>query len=119
MKDLSTRQKIGWGLVVAFVMFMIYSAYGKLIDNEETVKQFSNSGLDGWTIIIGIGEAVSAALLLIPKTIRLGAVLLSAYFGGAIMLLMSNGQSFLIPAAFLILTWIITSIKSKGFIFSI
>ena len=115
IKDLTTRQKIGWVLTIVFALFITFmSATNKLTGNPETVEQFANHGLDGWLLVIGIGEVSSLILFLFPQTMRLGLVLFSSYFGGAIMFHMSRSEDFTMPAAFLILVWIIASIRQRG-----
>ena len=117
IKDLTIRQKIGWGLTILLALFIAFmSAADKLTRNPESVEQFANHGLDGWLFIIGLGEITSLILFLIPQTMRLGLVLFSAYFGGAIMFHMSRSEDFTMPAVFLILVWIIASLRQRNVI---
>jgi len=46
-----------------------------------------------------------AALFLYPRTIRIGFLLLTAYFGGAIAVEITHG-TFIVPAIILTLIWI-------------
>ena len=120
IKDLSLRQKIGWVITLPFTLFIIFmSAINKLTLDEATAEQFASHGLDGWLFTIGIGEITSLILFLIPRTMRLGLVLFSAYFGGAIMFHMSRSEDFTIPAIFLVLVWVIASLRQKGSILDI
>jgi len=66
----------------------------------------SQMHLGDWRIIIAIGEIVSALLFLVPKTNKLGTLLLSAYMGGAIIIHMTGGMSIVLPSVVLILVWI-------------
>ena len=94
---------------------LLGSAYAKLSGDKETAEMLGSHNLTGWITIIGIGELASLILFLIPKTMRLGALLLSAYFGGAIMFHMAHlnpeVNNFLAPAGFLIFTWVIAWVR--------
>ena len=119
-KELSIRQKIGWGLTVPFALFIAFmSAINKLTLDEGSAELFASHGLEGWLLIIGIGELASLLFFLIPKTMRLGMVLFSAYFGGAIMFHMSESEDFSFPAIFLIGVWVIASLRQKGSILNV
>ena len=72
--------------------------------------------LADWRIIIAIGEIVSALLFLIPKTNKLGTVLLSSYLGGAIIIHMTGGLPITMPAVILILVWITGELRNPEFI---
>jgi len=90
---------------------LIFSAGAKLMGSQEVVDLLSSNNLSEWVTIIGIGELASIILFIIPKTMRFGALMLSAYFGGAIMFHMAHpgpdleAQQFGGPAAFLIFVW--------------
>jgi hypothetical protein len=68
--------------------------------------------LDDWRIIIAIGEIVSALLFLIPKTTKFGALLLSSYMGGAIILHMTGATSIVMPSVVLILVWVVAYLRN-------
>ena len=120
IKNLTTRQKIGWILTILFALFITFmSASDKLTGNPNTVEQFANHGLEGWLLIIGIGEISSLILFLFPQTMRLGLVLFSSYFGGAIMFHMSRSEDFTMPVVFLILVWVIASVRQRGVVFNV
>jgi hypothetical protein len=56
--------------------------------------------------VIGVGELVSAILLLVPRTSSAGLLLTSGFWGGVICLHMSKGEPFVLQSAFLIITWV-------------
>ena len=97
------------GLLTALFLF---SASGKLMHPE----QMAQMKLADWRIIIAIGEIVSALLFLIPKTNKLGTVLLSSYLGGAINIHMTGGLPITMPAVILILVWITGALRNPEFI---
>ncbi len=112
MSKYLTRKNIGWVMTGLMALALIASAVFKLIGSEDVVKLLSSNGLSNWITIIGLGELASIILFIIPKTMRFGALMLSAYFGGAIMFHMTHpgpdveAQQFGGAAAFLVFTWI-------------
>src|SRR5256885_1372874 len=65
---------------------MIYSAILKLAHDAQAVQGFAAFGLGtGALTVIGIVELSCAVLFLVPPTAALGAVLIAAYLGGAVM----------------------------------
>lgn len=106
---MNTKEKIIFGISILLGLFLAgFSGLGKLMGGEDVVAMFTKGGIDDWRTIIGIGEIVSAILFVVPATQRFGTWLLSAYFGGAIMYHMTIGESIMVPAAFLIIIWILS-----------
>lgn len=98
----------GWVLAGLLTSLFLFSASGKFF-NPQMMEQLK---LSDWRIIIAIGEIVSAALFLIPKTNKWGTILLSAYMGGAIVAHMISGQVFIMPSVILILIWVTGFIRN-------
>jgi hypothetical protein len=104
MKTNRNWQKIsGWVLhgLVAGIMILAGSAkvFG-LFPSEEVAKL-------GLSLPIQvIGELASAILLLVPRTSSLGLLLASGFWGGAICLHISKAEPFVLPAVFLLVTWV-------------
>lgn len=115
MKEHLTRKNIGLGLAILLALPLIPSIFGKLTKMDEVIATLSTNNMQDWITIIGIGELVSLVLFLIPKTMRLGALLLSAYFGGAILFHMGNTvpeqQTFYGPTFFLLAVWVIAWVR--------
>jgi hypothetical protein len=106
MKATRNWKKIGgWVLhgLVGGIMILAGSAkvFG-LFPPEEVAKL----GLSLPIQVIGVGELVSAILLLIPRTSSLGLLLASGFWGGAICLHMSKGELFVLQSALLLFTWV-------------
>ncbi len=96
---------VGWVLSGLLGAALVMSAVMKFIPPEAMVEQMKDSPLLGWMLIIGIGELVSAILFLVPRTAVPGTLLLSSYFGGAIVAHMMQRESILVPSIFLVLIW--------------
>lgn len=70
------------GLVI---LFMLFDSIFKLIASPQVLETAPDLGFQPHHIVpMGVLGLVSTVLYLIPRTAILGAVLLTAYFGGAI-----------------------------------
>jgi hypothetical protein len=87
----------------------------KLIGPHGVVQMLTNVGAGEYIPLLGIAEIVFAALFIIPKTRRLGFILLCCYFGGAIATVVSHNGNFLSPALLpLVLIWINMFLRDKS-----
>lgn len=98
---------IGWVLTVLSVLFMLFSATGKFLKPagvEENIIPL------GWTMDqmtrLGIVEVACSLVYLIPKTAVFGAILLTAYLGGAVATHVRVGQPFFFPIIIGIVVWL-------------
>lgn len=113
-----TRKNLGWLATVVISFFLLLSAGSKLFGSIENINaEVGTEHIADWIRIIGVGELVSLILFIVPQTHRLGTVLLSAYFGGAILFHMAHPDparaSFLAPAGFLVGIWAISWIRGN------
>ncbi len=112
-----TKEKIAFYLSIGLGLFLMLSVFGKLSSSEEVVALLSGNGMGDWITIVGIGELLSVILFIIPRTYKLGTVLLSAYFGGAIVFHMTHpdpaAQGFVGPAIFLVVIWILSWLRGN------
>jgi hypothetical protein len=97
--QLSKRQKIiYWGLTGLVAFIFTFSAFGKLTGNPEAVKMAMGFGIDASTYtMLGVIEALSLILFVIPRTGVLGTLLLTAYMGGAIATHVQHNLSVVAP----------------------
>lgn len=114
------RKNIGWILTGGIAAFLMLSIFGKLSGNADTQAMLASNGMGDWITILGIGELLSVILFVIPKTMRLGTLLLSAYFGGAILFHMTHPdplkQAFIGPAGIMVFIWIISWVRGNEII---
>ena len=98
----------GWilsGLLAAFLIFA--SAMGKFLDWEGKEEMFAKLGYTTEVMTkIGVVEVIVAVLFLIPHTGFIGAILLTAYLGGATATHVRVGDPFLMPIIMGVLIWI-------------
>ena len=89
------------------VLFMLFDSIGKLLKIDESVKGTVKLGYpERFVIVLGVVLIVVTVLYAIPRTALLGAILLTAYLGGATATQVRvESMSFLFPIVFGILVW--------------
>ncbi|MEO6721407.1 MAG: DoxX family protein [Ferruginibacter sp.] len=76
---------ISWVLRIIAAVILLQTLYFKFTGHPESVALFTKLGVEPWGRIgTGIIELVAAALLLVPSTVFIGAVLGVGLMGGAI-----------------------------------
>ena len=108
METSKIKNIAAWIIAGLLTALYLFSASGKIMQPE----QMEQMKLGDWRIIIAIGEIVSALLFLIPKTNKIGTLLLSSYMGGALIIHMTGATSILMPAAVLILVWVVAFLRN-------
>ncbi|QDV38458.1 DoxX family protein [Tautonia plasticadhaerens] len=73
---------------------------------EEAKQEMAGSAIADNLVLIGTGELASAILLIVPRTLSLGVLLTSGFWGGAICMHLSQGDSYVMQSALLALTWV-------------
>lgn len=95
--------RIASGLV-AFALTM--SAIMKISKAPPVIEGFTKFGFPEGTIRpIGIVELACVVLYLVPKTRLFGAILVTAYLGGAVVTHVRAGEPFVTPIVLGILAW--------------
>ncbi len=103
---------IGWILTTILGFVFTMSAFLKLTQNEAGLEQATAIGFDATTyLFIGIVEAISLILFIIPRTGVVGALLLIAYMGGAIATHLQHQQPVAIAVTIQILVWITAFVR--------
>ena len=98
-----------WVIAGLLTLLFLYSASGKLFLQPEQMEAMK---LGDWRVIIALGEITSVLLFLIPKTNKFGALLLSSYMGGAIIIHMTGGMSIGMPTVILLLVWLVAFMRN-------
>lgn len=109
-----TRNIIGWVLTILIAGFLLFSASGKFLANEEMQAMMAGLGLTPETAkMIGAIEIISTILFVIPRTGVLGTLLLAAYLGGAIATHVEHPQAGPPTAAIILqcIVWITAAIR--------
>jgi hypothetical protein len=87
---------------------MVGSAFGKLIHNAQAVNGLARFGYAGRLATpFGVVEIMCAVVYIIPQTAVLGAILIAAYFGGAVATMVRLGdRGFFMPGLIAGLAWL-------------
>lgn len=96
------------------VFVLIMGGVMKVIGKEpETVLLFLNKfGFGTYIVALGLSELVIAGLFLFPKTNKIGFLLASTYFAGALCLEIAGAQP-IAAAFFLTILWIGMFLKNR------
>ncbi|MCF2502022.1 DoxX family protein [Dyadobacter sp. CY107] len=84
----------------------------KLSGNPDVVKMLDTVGVGQYRMLLGIAEIAFAALFAFPKTMKIGFILLTAYFAGAMATEVSHHMMInaLTP---LVLIWIAAFLRNR------
>jgi len=92
---------------------VILSGILKLTGVKSMVEKLSAMGVGPYIPLLGMMEILFALLFIFPKTMRLGFVLLSCYFAGAIATDLSHGGSIVNAMIPLSLVWVGMIIRDR------
>jgi hypothetical protein len=81
-----------WALSGLVSVGLLASAGAKLAGAAPIVENFEKFHLAPYRVGIGVIELVCAALFLLPRTSSLGTLLVTGYFGGAIVAHLTAGD---------------------------
>lgn len=106
----SNRKQViaGWILHGLIAAAMIMAGGMKLVSPQSMAANMPKTlpGLLSNLRLIGVGEIAAAVLLLIPRTMSLGLLLTSGFWGGVICLHLAQGESYGTWAAVLAVVWL-------------
>lgn len=91
----------------------IMSGIFKFTQSPQVMETLAKVGVEKYVLLLGAMEVGFALLFIYPKTMKLGFILLSCYFAGAIATEMSHGMPFnaITP---IVLVWIATYLRDKS-----
>jgi len=105
----SSKKLIWIGRVVSAlpVLFLLFSAIAKLTKSAQVIEGMQKLGYPDHTILpLGITELLCTVIYVIPQTSVLGAILLTAYLGGATVTHLRVGEPFFGPILFGVFIWL-------------
>src|SRR4051812_35334901 len=99
---------IGRVLSALPVLMLLASASMKLSHNPKVIEMFvGHLGFSEGTLTpIAMLELTCTALYVIPRTAVIGAILLSAYLGGAVVTHLRVGDPFVMPILLGVMVWV-------------
>jgi hypothetical protein len=107
MKKYLTLKNLGWLLTVLVTFMLGMSGVSKLIGTEEMTANFTFMNLLPYMALLGVVELSGVVMLVIPKTSKYGAVLLSSYLSGAVAIHMAmmGGTGVMVPFILGLAVW--------------
>lgn len=104
-----SKKMIWTGRVISAlpVLMLLFGGIMSLMKPPVVLQSLAHLGYpERLAIPLGIVEMVCALIYAVPRTSVFGAVLLTAYFGGATATHVRIGEPFFVPVLFGILVWI-------------
>jgi hypothetical protein len=113
----SATKKVWTGRVLGTLvtLFLLVDAVGKVLRLAPYVEGTARVGYpDGSLVPIGLVLLASTILYAVPRTAILGALLLTAYLGGATATHVRMGEPYFFPIVFGILVWAAVYLRGDG-----
>ncbi len=104
----ASKKRLWAGRIIStlVVLFLLFDAVAKLMWIAPVLQAFARLGYpESLAVPIGILLLACTAVYVIPRTSVLGAILLSAYLGGATATHVRAGEPFYFPVVFGVLVW--------------
>ena len=89
----------------------------KLSGNPAIVETMTQLGVGRYLRLLGVMEVAFAALFIVPATMKLGFILASCYFGGAIATELSHDALKVNPFVPIVLLWMGALIRDRSIFF--
>ncbi len=111
-----TQRIIGWVLTGLLGLFLIVgSGIMKFIDFPGKAEMFDRMGISPeLSPVLGIIEITVTLIFLIPKTSFVGAILLTAYLGGAVWTHLRIGEPWFFPIIIGVLVWVALGLRQPA-----
>lgn len=98
---------VGRVITALVVAFMIFDLIGKLLVIQPVIDAQTHLGFPvELSMTLGLIEVVCLVLFVIPPTTHIGALLLTAYLGGATAIQVRVGDAFYFPVLMGLLLWL-------------
>jgi len=114
MKTNKTKRVITIVVTVLAAAMVILSGIMKLTKSEQVMTVLINVGVGEYVTLLGIMEIAFMGIFLFPKTRKIGLILLSCYFSGAIATELSHGGPVMNAAMPLMLVWIAAFLQDSN-----
>ena len=105
--------------VATWIPALIIAATGvlKVVGNRQVGDELTALGVGRYLRLLGVMVLAFATLLVIPATFKLGFLLASCYFAGAIATELSHGKLKANPFVPIVLLWIGAFIRHRSIFF--
>jgi hypothetical protein len=101
-----TNKTLKWIPSILVALMISLSACMKLASNHQLVEIYTRIGLLSGMMTFGVAELLFTGLFLFNRTMKIGLLLLTGYYGGAMAVELSHGGFFIVPAVILTIVWI-------------
>ena len=98
-------------------LLIVLSGTLKLSRNPKIAEEMSKLGVGRYLRLLGVMEIAFAALFVVPATMKLGFILASCYFAGAIATELSHEVLKVNPFVPVVLLWIGAFIRDRSIFF--
>ena len=105
------RITFAWILSGVAGLLVIASGIMKLAGAPQIVEGMTKLGVGPYIPVLGAMEIVFAVLFLFPKTSKIGFLLVTCYFAGALATDLSHGNPIVTPIVILVLVWVAAFLK--------
>ena len=95
-------------------LFITSGAIMKLAGTAEMQAQYARIGFQHQMAFFAVAELLFISLFLYRKTMKIGLLLLTGYFGGAMGVELSLGSLFIFPAIILTVIWIAAYLRDAS-----
>jgi hypothetical protein len=109
-----TNKILKWAPSILVTLIIGAGSIMKLTAQPQLVEVFSKTGLLPYMNLLGAAELVFVTLFLWSRTLRIGFFLLTAYFGGAMAIELSQHIFFIMPAVILALVWLAAWLRDNS-----
>lgn len=98
------------------IAYTLLSGTMKLIGGDDIIERLKSSQIEHLRIPLGVSQLLFISLFAIPSTFRIGFLLISCYYAGAIAVEIVNQQSLnaLLP---IVLIWMAAFLKDRTMFF--
>jgi hypothetical protein len=106
-------------LLASWIPALLIALLGvlKLTGNPRVAEEMSKLGVGRYLRLLGVMEIAFAALFVVPATMKLGFILASCYFAGAIATELSHDVLKVNPFLPIVLLWIGAFIRDRSIFF--
>ena len=111
---ITTKKLLPWLITAVPTLMIVGSGIAKLAGASQIRAAIAKANMSPYLTVLGLMELAFVALFLYPKTMKLGFLLLTCYFAGAIATDLSHGTSPLPATVILSLVWVAAFVRDRG-----
>ena len=100
-----TKRILKWTPSFVLTLILAMSATFKLTAQQPIVEHYTELGMQQYLNFLGIAELFFVTLFMLPRTMKIGFLLLTAYFGGAVAVEVAHQGFFIAPLIILMFIW--------------